>query len=78
VTTLVPEPKTTHPTSSPSPAPIADTEPAARIPAGPDAGDANVLPQPTPAGPPALLVEHVTKHFNVDRKKPPLLAIDDV
>ena len=78
MTTLVPEPKTTHPTSSPLPAAIADSEPAARIPAGPDAGDANVLPQPTPAGPPALLVEHVTKHFNVDRKKPPVLAIEDV
>ena len=57
---------------------IADLAPAARIPAGPDAGDANVLPQPTPAGPPALLVEHVTKAFNVRRGKPPVLAIDDV
>ncbi|HEY4228388.1 MAG TPA: ABC transporter ATP-binding protein [Candidatus Limnocylindrales bacterium] len=78
MTTLVPEPKTTHPTSSPSPATTADTEPAARIPAGPVAGDAIVPMQPTPAGPPALLVEHVTKRFNVDRRKPPVLAIDDV
>ncbi|MDQ1323320.1 MAG: transporter, partial [Chloroflexota bacterium] len=31
-----------------------------------------------PAGPPALLVEHVTKRFNVDRRKPPVLAIDNV
>ena len=77
-TTLVPEPKTTHPTSSPLPAIETGLEPAARIPAGPDAGDANVLPLPTPAGPPALLVEHVTKHFNVRRGKPPVLAIDDV
>ncbi len=78
MTTLVPEPKTTHPTSSPLPAPIADTEPAARIPAGPDAEDVTVQTQPTPAGPPALLVEHVTKRFNVRRGKPPVLAIDDV
>ena len=78
MTTLVPEPKTTHPTSSPLPAIEAGLEPAARIPAGPDAGDATVLPQPTPAGPPALLVEHVTKHFNVNRGKAPVLAIDDV
>ena len=77
-TTLVPEPKTTHPTSSPLPAIETGLEPAARIPAGPDAGDANVLPLPTPAGPPALLVEHVTKRFNVNRGKPPVLAIDDV
>ena len=77
-TTLVPEPKTTHPTSSPLPAMKAGLEPAARIPAGPDAGDANALPLPTPSGPPALLVEHVTKHFNVRRGKPPVLAIDDV
>ncbi|HET7028261.1 MAG TPA: ABC transporter ATP-binding protein [Candidatus Limnocylindrales bacterium] len=27
---------------------------------------------------PALLVEHVTKRFRVDRKKPPVTAIDDV
>ena len=33
---------------------------------------------PGPAGPPALLVEHVTKQFTVDRRKPPVLAIDDV
>ena len=77
-TTLAPEPKTTHPTSSPLPAPHADREPAARIPAGPDAGDL-IVPLPrTHAGPPALLVEHVTKRFNVDRRKPPVLAIHDV
>jgi len=27
---------------------------------------------------PALLVDHVTKRFRVDRRKPPVLAIDDV
>jgi hypothetical protein len=78
VTTLIPEPKTTHPTSSPLPATIADLAPAERIPAGPDAEDVTVQTQPTPAGPPALLVEHVTKRFSVDRRKPPVLAIDDV
>jgi len=77
-TTLAPEPKTTTPTSSPLPARIADREPAARIPAGPDAGDIATPEARIPAGPPALLVEHVTKRFNVDRRKPPVLAIDDV
>jgi len=76
-TTLAPEPKTTHPTSSSQPATVADLEPEARIPAGPDAGDAPVLPQPVPATA-ALLAEHVTKRFTVDRKKAPVLAIDDV
>ncbi len=32
----------------------------------------------TVAGAPALLVEHVTKRFKVDRRKPPVLAIDNV
>ncbi len=76
-TTLAPEPKTTTPTSSPLPAVNADIEPAARIPAGPDA-EGTTLGLQVPAGPPALLVEHVTKRFNVDRRKPPVLAIDDV
>jgi ABC-2 type transport system ATP-binding protein len=31
-----------------------------------------------PAGPPALLVERVTKRFKVDRRKPPVMAVDDV
>ena len=31
-----------------------------------------------PAGPAALLVEHVTKRFKVDRHKPPVIAVDDV
>ena len=77
-TTLAPEPKTTTPTSSPLPAPIADLEPAGRIPAAPDAGDVTVLLPRIPAGPPALHVEHVSKRFKVDRRKPPVLAIDDV
>ena len=77
-TTLAPEPKTNTPTSSPAPATVADLEPAARIPAGSDAREVTPLAPRTQAGPPALLVEHVTKHFKVDRKKPPVLAIDDV
>jgi len=76
-TTLAPEPKTTTPTSSPLPAVSAGLEPAARIPDGPDAEGTPLRP-PVPAGPPALLVEHVTKRFNVHRRKPPVLAIDDV
>lgn len=34
--------------------------------------------QPVPAGPAALLVEHATKRFKVDRRKPPVVAVDDV
>jgi ABC-2 type transport system ATP-binding protein len=77
-TTLAPEPKTNTPTSSPAPATLADLEPAARIPAGSDAQEVTTSSQRIPAGPPALLVEHVTKRFSVNRNKPPLLAIDDV
>jgi ABC-2 type transport system ATP-binding protein len=76
-TTLAPEPKTTTPTSSPLPV-ATGLEPAARIPAGPDAPEVTTSERRTPAGPPALLVEHVTKRFNVDRKKDPVQAIDDV
>jgi ABC-2 type transport system ATP-binding protein len=76
-TTLAPEPKTTTPTSSPQPAVHPDgSEPAARIPA--DRGEGTALPTPDCSGPPALLVEHVTKRFKPDRRKPPVLAIDDV
>jgi ABC-2 type transport system ATP-binding protein len=31
-----------------------------------------------PGGPAALLVEHATKRFKVDRRKPPVVAVDDV
>jgi ABC-2 type transport system ATP-binding protein len=31
-----------------------------------------------PAGPAALLVEHATKRFKVDRHKPPVVAVEDV
>ncbi len=34
--------------------------------------------RPLPAGPAALLVEHATKRFKVDRRKPPVMAVDDV
>ena len=75
-TTLVPEPKTTTPTSSPQPIQPDGLEPAARIPADRVEGSAPVTPDRQ--GPPALLVEHVTKRFKVDRKKPPVIAIEDV
>ena len=74
-TTLVPEPKTTTPTSSPQPV-TAGIEPAERIPAG--RGEGSAPATPNRSGPPALLVEHVTKRFDVGRRKPPVLAIDDV
>ena len=35
-------------------------------------------PNSIPAGPPALLVEHATKRFKVDRRKPPVVAVEDV
>ncbi|HEY3335484.1 MAG TPA: ABC transporter ATP-binding protein [Candidatus Limnocylindrales bacterium] len=76
-TTLAPEPKTTTPTSSPQPAIQPDGfEPAARIPADRVEGTTPVTPDRS--GPPALLVEHVTKRFKVDRRKPPVTAIEDV
>ena len=76
-TTLAPEPKTTTPTSSPQPTVHPDgSEPAARIPA--DRGEGSTPVTPQRQGPPALLVEHVTKRFNVDRRKPPVLAIENV
>jgi ABC-2 type transport system ATP-binding protein len=31
-----------------------------------------------PTGPAALLVEHATKRFKVDRRKPPVVAVDDI
>jgi ABC-2 type transport system ATP-binding protein len=34
--------------------------------------------RPLPVGPAALLVEHATKRFKVDRRKPPVVAVDDV
>jgi ABC-2 type transport system ATP-binding protein len=34
--------------------------------------------RPLPGGPAALLVEHATKRFKVDRRKPPVVAVDDV
>ena len=34
--------------------------------------------RPLPTGPAALLVEHATKRFKVDRRKPPVVAVDDV
>jgi ABC-2 type transport system ATP-binding protein len=74
-TTLAPQPKTSTPTSSPQPA--TGFEPAERIPAAGGEGD-TVLPGLERSGPPALLVEHVTKRFNVGRHKPPVLAIDNV
>jgi ABC-2 type transport system ATP-binding protein len=40
--------------------------------------DAAAAASATVAATPALLVEHVTKRFRVDRRKPPVLAIDDV
>ncbi len=40
--------------------------------------DAVAFPVATVAPAPALLVEHVTKRFRPERRKPPVIAIDDV
>ena len=48
--------------------------PSAAEPAAPSAPE---LPRTT-AGPAALLVEHATKRFKVERRKPPVVAVDDV
>ena len=40
--------------------------------------DPSINTTPAAAASPALLVEHVTKRFNVERKKPPVIAIEDV
>ena len=78
-TTLAPEPKTNTPTSSPAPAaPWPTSSPPRGSRPSPDAQEVTPPATRTQAGPPALLVEHVTKRFKVDRKKPPVLAIDDV
>jgi ABC-2 type transport system ATP-binding protein len=36
------------------------------------------MAEPVPAGPAALLVEHDTKRFKVDRHKPPAVAVEDI
>ena len=66
--TLSPQPKTTLQTPTP------------RSAEAPTAAEERALPTttPVPVGPPALLVEHVTKRFSVDRRKPPVVAISDV
>ena len=45
---------------------------------GRDARAARAARHAESSGPRALLVEHVTKRFRVDRRKPPVVAIDDV
>ncbi|HEX2194053.1 MAG TPA: ABC transporter ATP-binding protein [Candidatus Limnocylindria bacterium] len=46
------------------------------------AAEHRLAPERTPvvetAGPPALLIEHVSKRFKVGRKKKPVVAVDDV
>ena len=53
--------------------PSARKEPKTALPA-PD----RAVPVEEPAGLPALLAEHVTKRFQVGRKKRPVMAINDV
>ncbi len=46
----------------------------------PSPGAARLRPvmRSVPAGPPALLVDGVTKRFRLDRRKPPVVAVDEV
>ncbi len=78
MTTLAPEPNTTTPTPILPPALEAELVDGARIPAATGAGNQPAPLRPAPVGPPALLVDHVSKRFVVDRRKPPVIAIDDV
>ncbi len=66
--TLNPEQKTTRP----------DTTVVRPDGDGRDARAARAARHAESTGPRALLVEHVTKWFRVDRRKPPVVAIDDV
>jgi ABC-2 type transport system ATP-binding protein len=65
---LDPEQKTIRPDATPVVRPAGD---------GPDTSAVEAVRRST-VGPPALLVEHVTKRFRVDRRKPPVVAIEDV
>jgi ABC-2 type transport system ATP-binding protein len=62
--TMLKEPKMTSPTPSAAPTPVPGAGPTKASAAAPAI--------------PALLVEHVTKRFNVDRKKDPVVAIANV
>jgi len=78
MTTLAPEPNTTTPTPSLQSVLEAERVDGAWVPAETGAGGQPASTRPAPAGPPALLVDHVSKRFVVDRRKPPVVAIDDV
>jgi len=78
MTTLAPEPNTTTPTPSLPAALGAELVAGVRIPAETGAGSQQAPSQPVPVGPPALLVDHVSKRFVVDRRKAPVIAIDNV
>jgi ABC-2 type transport system ATP-binding protein len=78
MTTLAPEPNTTTPTPNLQSVLEAELVNGARIPAEVGAGGQPASSRPAPVGPPALLVDHVSKRFVVDRRKPPVVAIDDV
>jgi ABC-2 type transport system ATP-binding protein len=70
--TLSPEPKTR---------PASDPRPSFQPELAPDDAPTQAPQTPRPAevaAPAALLVEHVTKRFQVDRRKPPVRAIEDV
>jgi ABC-2 type transport system ATP-binding protein len=73
--TLLQEPKMTQDRAIDAarlPMPAADPSPATDLDAAAEPGPAKAPPVP------ALLVDHVTKRFNVSRKKEPVIAIADV
>ena len=56
-----------------------DRERPAAPPSSPVAPqDIPAPPAVAPDGPPALLIDHVTKRFVVGRKKKPVVAVDDI
>ncbi len=78
MTTLAPEPNTTTPMPSLPTALEAERLSGTRIPAETGAGSQPASSRRAPVGPPALLVDRVSKRFVVDRRKAPVIAIDNV
>ena len=78
MTTLAPEPNTTTPTPNLRSVLEAERVDGAWVPTETGAGSQPAPSRPVPAGPPALLIDHVSKRFVVDRRKAPVMAIEKV
>jgi ABC-2 type transport system ATP-binding protein len=60
------------------PRPMIRRMPAGPGPARPGSEPERIVATTGTAGVPALLVDHVTKRFSVDRRKPPVIAVSDI